>query len=256
MSESEDFSDTSGSDSRVIPFGPSSSEKRSSREPSSTYLKHYSTDLKYYSKNVKHSSKKYSSKKHSSKNENEAVRFRRASVSSFSEGSGDEITDPKDSQTTADLTDFLKIRFKAHRETPEAELQALKNKNIYSTSEIDRQLQGPAASAPAATATVDPPSEAEHVLDDNTFGHSITFGRFLLPDQPKDGDAGTEFEFFNIPKLKVGKSLLDLSTRPPGQERKGLFWVHLPVNNLLWVQECAIRMIIKWVLVTTNIFLI
>lgn len=155
---------------------------------------------------------------------------------------GEEGMDEEGSQATFEITNDLKTWFRSHRQTLRAELCGLKDENrkrLFSDTEIDLQIPTTAI-PPPPSAVRDHPRGAEDTLNDNTFGYHVTLGHFLIP---LGENASTEFRSYKIKKSEIQDRLEELSMPTEGSRRKDLFWVHLPVNNLLWVQVRHVHII-------------
>lgn len=149
--------------------------------------------------------------------------------------SDEEIEDIDGLKAAADLTNFLNSRFRIHRQTLRSEICNLRDdamNRLYSDPEIERQFTAEAATTPAETTTGEAARDTGGKPIDTTFGHHAIVGSFSIPRQRK---AELGFQHEQVPMANVAKHLAEFSK----SHEKSMFWVHLPVNNLLWVQVCT-----------------
>lgn len=134
-------------------------------------------------------------------------------------------------QSAVNMTDLLGDKFAMHRDALRSELRALKDeagKRLYSDAEIDAQL--------TLTTSTAAGSGQEDGLDRAAFGHTATVGYFSMP---KTLSPAIDFQDERIPMSNITKWLAG-KDKSLGENRKGIAWVHLPVNNLAWVKVCDV----------------
>lgn len=143
----------------------------------------------------------------------------------------DEIGEADSSEAVADLANFLNIRFRSHRKTLQSELRQLEDntKNrLYSDPEIQREFTAKAATTPAA-------STAGKSACDTTFGYRAIVGLFSIPTG-RHRTKPVGFQYEKVSMACIAKHLAEFDR----SHQKSIAWVHLPVNNLLWVQVCTV----------------
>lgn len=146
---------------------------------------------------------------------------------------------------TADLSNHLKSKLAAHRESLRAEIRGLKDEGgqqLYSDAEIGQQF--------TEIRTTD---DDEGDRGDSAFGHHATVGHFSVPyrrtrgeETPKVFDFWTEqISVSTVPEWLAEVQYSRVPKRLRDDLNSGIVWVHLPVNNLALVEVGACQSF-KW----------